>query len=119
MVRPGLVNWLLITEGLVDAPIDFTGTRNQAMGMIMPGRRLEDNPVHGPAHPGRAADHPERADRVGAARRAGPVRQFFSITLPLIMPAMLIAALLRALDAFRIFDLPYVLTGAGRRAPPR
>ena len=29
------------------------------------------------------------------------------------MPTLLIAALLRALDAFRIFDLVYVLTGGG------
>ena len=33
--------------------------------------------------------------------------------MPMIMPALLIASMLRALDAFRIFDLPYVLTGGG------
>jgi ABC-type sugar transport system permease subunit len=35
------------------------------------------------------------------------------VTLPLLTPTLLIAALIRALDAFRIFDLPYVLTGGG------
>jgi len=29
------------------------------------------------------------------------------------MPTLLIAALLRALDAFRVFDLPYLVTGGG------
>jgi trehalose/maltose transport system permease protein len=38
---------------------------------------------------------------------------FWHIRLPLLMPSLLIAAMLRALDAFRIFDLPYVLTGGG------
>jgi trehalose/maltose transport system permease protein len=40
-------------------------------------------------------------------------RIFWNIRLPLLLPSLLIAALLRALDAFRIFDLPYVLTGGG------
>jgi ABC-type sugar transport system permease subunit len=35
------------------------------------------------------------------------------IKLPLLMPTLLIAALLRTLDAFRVFDIVYVLTGGG------
>lgn len=42
---------------------------------------------------------------------ASKVRQFFSITLPLLKPTILVALLFRSLDAFRIFDLVYVLTG--------
>ena len=38
---------------------------------------------------------------------------FWQVRLPLLAPTLLIAALLRALDAFRIFDLVYVLTGGG------
>jgi ABC-type sugar transport system permease subunit len=44
---------------------------------------------------------------------AGPVRQFATITLPLIRPSLLVAGAFRALDALRIFDIPYVLTGGG------
>lgn len=40
-------------------------------------------------------------------------RQFRHITLPLLMPALLVAALFRSLDAFRVFDLVYVMTGGG------
>jgi multiple sugar transport system permease protein len=36
---------------------------------------------------------------------------FWRITLPLIRPAILVALIFRTLDALRIFDLPYVLTG--------
>jgi trehalose/maltose transport system permease protein len=43
---------------------------------------------------------------------AGPIRIFASITLPLIMPALLVAVTFRALDALRVFDVVYVLTGA-------
>ena len=38
---------------------------------------------------------------------------FWYIRLPLLMPTLLIAGLFRALDAFRVFDLVYVLTGGG------
>ncbi len=44
---------------------------------------------------------------------AGPLRAFRSITLPLLVPALLVVTLFRALDAFRVFDTVYVLTGGG------
>ncbi|HEV2558191.1 MAG TPA: sugar ABC transporter permease [Microvirga sp.] len=40
-----------------------------------------------------------------------PVKVFFRITLPLIGPALMVAVIFRALDALRVFDLPFVLTG--------
>ncbi|WP_078912541.1 carbohydrate ABC transporter permease [Streptomyces sp. NRRL S-646] len=43
---------------------------------------------------------------------AGVARQFWSITLPLVKPALLVAVLFRTLDALRMFDLPYILIGA-------
>jgi ABC-type sugar transport system permease subunit len=44
---------------------------------------------------------------------AGPWQQFRQITLPLLKPALLVAFLFRALDAFRVFDVVYVMTGGG------
>src|SRR6476469_8004599 len=38
-------------------------------------------------------------------------QRFVRITLPLLTPAILVALIFRTLDALRIFDLPYVLTG--------
>jgi ABC-type sugar transport system permease subunit len=39
--------------------------------------------------------------------------QLWHITLPLLKPALLVALIFRTLDAFRVFDLIYVLTGGG------
>jgi multiple sugar transport system permease protein len=44
---------------------------------------------------------------------AGPLRQFIEVTLPLIRPALMVALLFRTLDAFRVFDVVYVMTGGG------
>jgi ABC-type sugar transport system permease subunit len=40
-------------------------------------------------------------------------RQFRHVTLPLLQPAILVALIFRTLDAFRVFDLIYALTGGG------
>lgn len=44
---------------------------------------------------------------------AGAWRRFTDITLPLLKPAILVALVFRTLDAFRVFDLVFVLTGGG------
>ncbi|WP_404454714.1 sugar ABC transporter permease [Virgibacillus necropolis] len=44
---------------------------------------------------------------------ANKFQQFWSITLPLLKSSILVALLFRTLDAFRVFDLIYVLTGGG------
>jgi len=44
---------------------------------------------------------------------AGWRRQFTDITLPLLRPALLVAFIFRALDALRVFDVIYVMTGGG------
>lgn len=40
-------------------------------------------------------------------------QQFWRITLPLLKPAVLIAILFRTMDAFRVFDLVFVMTQGG------
>jgi ABC-type sugar transport system permease subunit len=44
---------------------------------------------------------------------AGAVRRFVTVTLPLLGPALVVAAAFRMLDALRLFDLAYVVTGGG------
>ncbi len=44
---------------------------------------------------------------------AGPVRRFVTITLPLVRSSLVVAAAFRVLDALRLFDLAYVMTGGG------
>jgi ABC-type sugar transport system permease subunit len=44
---------------------------------------------------------------------AGPWRRLLHLTLPLLKPALLVALIFRTLDAFRVFDLVFVITGGG------
>ena len=54
---------------------------------------------------------PEDLLRAAQVDGAGAWRRLVKITLPLIKPAILVALLFRTLDAFRIFDNIYILTG--------
>jgi ABC-type sugar transport system permease subunit len=44
---------------------------------------------------------------------AGAVRSFLRITLPLLMPTIAIVLVLRTIEAFKVFDIVYVMTGGG------
>ena len=44
---------------------------------------------------------------------AGPVRTFFRITLPLLLPNIALVLVLRTIEAFKVFDIVYVMTGGG------
>lgn len=44
---------------------------------------------------------------------AGPLYIFRHVTLPLLMPIIIVVLLFRTIDAFRVFDAIYVLTGGG------
>jgi trehalose/maltose transport system permease protein len=43
-----------------------------------------------------------------------PVKVFLKVTLPLLKPALMVAIIFRVLDALRIFDLIYVMSGNNR-----
>jgi ABC-type sugar transport system permease subunit len=44
---------------------------------------------------------------------AGAIGGFLRITLPLLVPSVAVVLVLRTIDAFKVFDLVYVLTGGG------
>lgn len=50
------------------------------------------------------------AARVDGAR---PFQVYWHVTLPLLLPTLLVVVVFRSLDALRVFDLVYVLTGGG------
>ena len=56
---------------------------------------------------------PEDLYQQAAVDRAGPLQRFARITLPLLRPVIVVSLLFRTIDALRVFDLIFVLTGGG------
>ena len=56
---------------------------------------------------------PDNIYEAAALDGAGPVRRFFHLTLPLLAPALLVVVLIRAIWAFRNYDMIWLLTEGG------
>ena len=56
---------------------------------------------------------PDDIHEAAALDGAGPVARFFHLTLPLLAPAIMVVVLIRAIWAFRNYDMIWLLTGGG------
>jgi multiple sugar transport system permease protein/N,N'-diacetylchitobiose transport system permease protein len=56
---------------------------------------------------------PRELYEVARVDGAGPVRSFLRITLPLLTPTIAVVLVLRTIEAFKVFDIIYVMTGGG------
>ena len=56
---------------------------------------------------------PDYIYEAAAIDRASPVRQFFTITVPMVLPFLMLAVLFRGIENFKMFDLVVQLTGGG------
>lgn len=106
----GIINHVLLGVGLIDAPLAFTADPGLSMLSVVMVDVWKTIPFV--ALLVLAAMQMLPADCYEAARVDGisPIKVFFKVTLPLIMPALLVAIIFRVLDALRVFDLVYVLT---------
>jgi multiple sugar transport system permease protein len=56
---------------------------------------------------------PQQLDEAAAIDGAGRIGRFLYVTLPLLRPALVVVVLFRTIDAFRVFDLVFVMTQGG------
>lgn len=109
----GVVNYILVHLHLIEHNINFLGSPTLALPTLMLADIWKTTPFMALLLLAGLQTIP--TDLLEAARIDGAStwQYFWRVRLPLLMPALLVAALLRALDAFRVFDLPYVATGGG------
>ena len=110
----GVVNAVLMGSGVIAEPRAWTADPDLALPVVIAVDVWKSTPFM--ALLILAALQMLPRDLYEAARVDGvhPVKVFFRITLPLIRPALMVAVLFRTLDALRVFDLMYVLTGNSR-----
>ncbi|HET6599416.1 MAG TPA: sugar ABC transporter permease [Burkholderiaceae bacterium] len=110
----GILNHLLLAVGLIDNPVAWTANPDTALWAVIMVDVWKTTPFMTLLI--LAALQMLPGDCYEAARVDGvhPVRVFFSVTVPLLWPALMVAVIFRGLDALRIFDLIYVLTANAR-----
>jgi ABC-type sugar transport system permease subunit len=59
------------------------------------------------------ATMPEELEEAAEVDGANAWQRFVKICLPLLRPAILVALVLRTVDAFRVFDIVYMITAGG------
>jgi trehalose/maltose transport system permease protein len=106
----GIVNDMLMRIGAIDAPIAWTASSSTAMVAVLIVDIWKTTPFMALLILAALQMVPD--DIYEAARMDGvpPFRLFRKVTLPLILPGLLVAVVFRTLDALRVFDLIYVLT---------
>ncbi|MFZ2636937.1 MAG: sugar ABC transporter permease [Rectinemataceae bacterium] len=109
----GIVNYLLLSMKIVDNPVNFLGIPSLAMASIVIAHLWSSTPfatlILLAGLKSISTEIYESAEIDGA----GFFRKFFSITIPLIKPQILIVMLIQTMFAFREFALPFSMTGGG------
>lgn len=103
----GLVNYLLGTSE------NWLGTPGLAMHAVIAADVWKTTPFAALLLLAGLQVIPEDLYQAARTDGADAWRRFWHITLPLLRPMLLVVLLFRTLDAFRIFDVVYVLTGGG------
>jgi multiple sugar transport system permease protein len=95
----GVVNWLGTDLGAFAAVViaDVWKTTPFAAIILLAGLAAIDEDLH----------------RQAQVDRANFVQRFFKITLPVLKPVVVVTLLFRTVDALRVFDVIFVLTGGG------
>ncbi len=107
----GVVNAVLLALGLIETPWAWLADPGLSMAAVIAVDVWKGTPFMALLTLAALQLLPKEIYEAARLDGAGPVRAFFTITLPLIRPALVVAIVFRGLDALRVFDVIYVLTG--------
>jgi trehalose/maltose transport system permease protein len=107
----GVINEMLKLAGLITEPIAWTASPDTALIAIIMVDVWKTTPFMALLLLAGLQMLPQECYESARVDGVHPIKVFFKVTLPLLKPALLVAVIFRALDALRVFDLIYVMTG--------
>jgi trehalose/maltose transport system permease protein len=107
----GIVNVLLTNLHLIPQKIAFLATPITAIPVIIAVDVWKTTPFMSLLLLAGLGLIPGDLYEAASIDGATAVKKFFSITLPLVMPTLLVALIFRTLDALRVFDIFYIMVG--------
>jgi len=109
----GALNGLLMQLGLIDHYIPWLTLPDMAMNLIILADVWHIMPFVALILQAALATLPAELDEAAAVDGANALQRFWHIRLPLLRPAILVALIVRTVDAFRVFDIAYIITSGG------
>jgi ABC-type sugar transport system permease subunit len=109
----GALNALLTQLGITDDYKSWLGTPKSALNMVIIADVWKTTPLVAFFILAGLQTIPTELYESARIDGAGAVRSFRTITLPLIMPSIAVVLVLRTIEAFKVFDIIYVMTGGG------
>ena len=110
----GVLNEILLNVGAIAEPRAWAAEPGTAMAAVIAVDVWKTTPFMALLVLAALQLLPDEIYEAAEIDGLGPIGRFFRITLPLIWPALMVAIIFRSLDALRVFDLMYVLTGNSR-----
>ena len=107
----GVVNLLLTNFHIIPEKIAFLATPETAIPVIIAVDVWKTVPFMALLILAGLQTIPSDMYEAGAIDGATGVKTFFYLTLPFIMPTLLVALIFRTLDALRVFDIFYIMVG--------
>ena len=109
----GALNGLLMQLGLIKHYVAWLTLPNMAMNLVIIADVWHTMPFVALVLQAALATLPEDLDEAAAVDGANAWQRFWRIRVPLLRPAILVALIVRTVDAFRVFDIVYIITGGG------
>lgn len=109
----GALNGLLLQLGLIDKYIPWLTKPNVAMNLVILADIWHSVPFIALILQAALATLPTDLEEAAAVDGANALQRFLLIRLPLLRPAILVALVIRTVEAFRVFDIIYVITNGG------
>jgi len=109
----GLFNFLLMRSGIISQPVNWLGDPFWGIHGIIMMEVWKTTPFVAILLLAGLQTIPRDLYHAAKVDGASPWDIFIHITLPSLKPIILIVLLFRTMDAFRVFDAVYVLTGGG------
>jgi len=109
----GLLNYVAALAGLTTQPVNWLGDPFWALHAAIVMDVWKTMPFAAILLLAGLQTIPRDLYQAARVDGANPWQIFRSVTLPLLKPMILVVLLFRTLDAFRVFDAVYVLTGGG------
>ena len=109
----GILNHVLVSVGILPEGVNWLGTQGLAMGVIIFVDVWKTTPFMALLILAGLTSIPRDVYESAKIDGLNSVQAFFRITLPLLRPVLLVSMLLRCLDAFRVFDVVFIMTQGG------